>query len=1587
MLFTFYSYKGGVGRTFLMANIAVLLARWGHKVLCVDWDLEAPGLHHYFAEWVSSEPDRGLVEWIADFARDAPSSWRASTIAVDRLDLPGSVAFMPAGRLDETYPNRMRQLFWEDLYAERDLGSYLEEFRAEALAEYDFVLVDSRTGITDASGICTAQLPDVLVLCYTSNKQSLQGITEVARRAVTARNQLPYGRGGLLTLPVLSRFDGREEYRKASEWREIASVQLRQIYDQWVPTSTTPLDLIERTTVPYLPIWSYGEEVPARDERTSNPELVTYPLEAIASLLVHGLSEVPALLDARERYVDNSRAVSQRSLTREKAEYLRHVRARYHGMDLEVLAPESEQDELPVLSLWDTFIEQVVRAGPRPTEVPRELLQRPIGTGLTEARDLPGGITRSALHRIRDSYQQQPSVPVLSLIAGSDGARLVLLGDPGSGKSTLARYIAYTLSFAEVAGSLEPLAGWLPVVIELREYALHGGAIIDFLDQLRQREGLSPSRELLQQHLDGDGKIVFIFDGLDEILDPPGRDQAAKHIAAMAARYPGVRIIVTSRVIDYQKNVLEAAGFRRYQLQDFGHAQIAAFVDRWCDVAYPRDPSAAANSGRQLMAAINDTPAVAELAGNPMLLTILAIVGRRRSLPHHRAGVYAHAINVLVEQWDPHKFLPTFELETNDQYLDARDKVAILRLVARAMQEGPAGLAGNFVSGQHLQQVLSAFLQERDPGLSAAQARRAADVIVQQFRRRNFLLSSFGDDGYGFVHRSFLEYLAADDLAHRFNVERSISESDLVDGVFGRRWRDPAWHEVLLLTAGMLDERFVNRAVIRLLGADPHWAASNLLEPHHVFLAIRCIGEKRRITPLIEACKLAVDEVIRILRAAHRRVAQAGDDALAQEIERSVMPVFAVIGRWPGRENYLVWYTGNGLIETDGPATADLAARLAVILLGDSAKLLAFLRRQASHGWSVFQRMAAVSALTRMVLGLPEVMPLVRDRLATDPDHEVRLRALLEVCRVQSEDPETLALLRERATMDRHDSVRRAAVQAIGSHWPDDPQVPALLRALLADQRHSEVRVAAAEALVNHPGDETESWSLLRMVATVDSDGDVRLAAMQSMATLWPELPGTRELLLDRITDDSSLHVRQAAIDAAARGWSDRPEILSMLHHLAVSEPQDRIRQAAVRAIADTRPDDPRTPALLVDRIRQDPSREVRETAVQALARGWPGKPELLPVLRKQAASDTSGEVRRAAVTAVGACWSGAPGILDWLRTRAMPGTERSEGVRLAAIRQIVAGRHDQQYIERWLHIRGAEDPSADVRKAVVEAVATAWNDDADTLLWLRQRAAEDWDEQVRDTAVRAIASGWPTDPGTLPLLRHLAAGDDAVRVRLTAIEALTAGWHGRDDALPFLIDRARHDPHGDVRRAAASAVAAGWPDEAMTLILLHERAQDDPHESVRRAAIRAVAQGWHDDPDTLALLRTRATADPHGEVRLAAVEALAAGWPDNETLRMLQERAEDDPHPGVRILSINAIINDRHPGDRILPLLQARLAADADSDVRQALVRVLADNWHDDPTTRALLELQAVEDPDDAVRRAARTVLAELANRAHRAG
>jgi hypothetical protein len=206
---TFYSYKGGTGRTMALANVAWVLAANGNRVLVVDWDLESPGLHRFFHPFIS--PDEletgGVVDLLGAFLRNLtnqrprPDNWHEELARVRQyaftLDWPhfqgnGRIDFLPAGQQDDTYGPSLASLPWDVLYSENTGGGdFLRGLRADMRHHYDYTLIDSRTGVSDVADICTTHLPDILVACFTLSEQ---GIAGAAERAAAIRS--PTGRCG-----------------------------------------------------------------------------------------------------------------------------------------------------------------------------------------------------------------------------------------------------------------------------------------------------------------------------------------------------------------------------------------------------------------------------------------------------------------------------------------------------------------------------------------------------------------------------------------------------------------------------------------------------------------------------------------------------------------------------------------------------------------------------------------------------------------------------------------------------------------------------------------------------------------------------------------------------------------------------------------------------------------------------------------------------------------------------------------------------------------------------------------------------------------------------------------------------------------------------------------------------------------------------------------------------------------------------------------------------------------------------------------------------------------------------------------------
>lgn len=181
---TFYSFKGGVGRTMALVNVAVDLARRGKRVLAVDFDLEAPGLDTFDLPRPSG-PTRGVVDFVEHYlqSNQAPDARAYLYESADIGQDGGGLWIMPSGAPGERYSQRLSEIDWTDLYERRDGYLLLEDLKLQwqEIIKPDYVFIDSRTGHTDVGGICTRQLPDAVVVLFFPNEQNRRGLTKVVR--------------------------------------------------------------------------------------------------------------------------------------------------------------------------------------------------------------------------------------------------------------------------------------------------------------------------------------------------------------------------------------------------------------------------------------------------------------------------------------------------------------------------------------------------------------------------------------------------------------------------------------------------------------------------------------------------------------------------------------------------------------------------------------------------------------------------------------------------------------------------------------------------------------------------------------------------------------------------------------------------------------------------------------------------------------------------------------------------------------------------------------------------------------------------------------------------------------------------------------------------------------------------------------------------------------------------------------------------------------------------------------------------------------------------------------------------------------
>ncbi|WP_371575552.1 FxSxx-COOH system tetratricopeptide repeat protein [Streptomyces sp. NBC_01314] len=313
-IITFYSYKGGTGRTMALANTAWILASAGKTVLVVDWDLDAPGLDRFLHPFLSENQLRstpGVLDLVSRATQSMLQSsavaeqkrtgepdsepsisvdmWAADGIPLNSCliqvdwDFPegGQLYYLPAGTKNKGYLSAFSQFDWKPFMDGPLATRFLEALKREFVGNFDYVLIDSRTGLNDISDICTVNLPHTLVTCFTPSSQSIEGAAGVAERIDGM-----YGNRDIRILPVPMRVENAEADRL-----DAARGQIQYRFDRIVRKHIAPQDPEDywgSVEIPYRPIYSYEETLAPFREQPGDPKSLLAAYERLTEVITEG---------------------------------------------------------------------------------------------------------------------------------------------------------------------------------------------------------------------------------------------------------------------------------------------------------------------------------------------------------------------------------------------------------------------------------------------------------------------------------------------------------------------------------------------------------------------------------------------------------------------------------------------------------------------------------------------------------------------------------------------------------------------------------------------------------------------------------------------------------------------------------------------------------------------------------------------------------------------------------------------------------------------------------------------------------------------------------------------------------------------------------------------------------------------------------------------------------------------------------------------------------------------------------------------------------------------------------------------------
>ncbi|WP_161634907.1 NACHT domain-containing protein [Leptolyngbya sp. Heron Island J] len=360
------------------------------------------------------------------------------------------------------------------------------------------------------------------------------------------------------------------------------------------------------------------------------------------------------------------------------------------------------------------------------------------------------------------------------LTAANENQYLMVLGGPGVGKSTFLRKLGLEALENRLAHNL------VPVFIELKSFKSEEMTLLQAIAKELEVSGFPYTENLVESML-SEGKMLLLFDGLDEVLSEQV-DIVIEQIRNFCDQYQQNRFVASCRVAAYKGGFSQ---FTDVTMAEFNDEQIEQFVRSWFSSELDEESKTADQFWEILQRSENAS--AKELAQTPLLLTFLCLVyDRSQALPAVRSTLYEEALNIILKDWAAEKRIrrdPIYQ----GFHIDL-EKELLSDIAYQSFKEDQL-----FFSKQEITERIIKFLTDT---ISASKYPDGT-AVLEAIEVQQGILVERATNAYSFSHLTLQEYLTAKHTFSHWHIEELVS----------KHLTDERWREVFLLTSGLTGGR------------------------------------------------------------------------------------------------------------------------------------------------------------------------------------------------------------------------------------------------------------------------------------------------------------------------------------------------------------------------------------------------------------------------------------------------------------------------------------------------------------------------------------------------------------------------------------------------------------------------------------------------------------------------------------------------------------------------------------------------------------------------------------------------------------